>query len=174
MYKKRGIHNIDAESTNNKEKFVTRFFKFMRKHPDIVISQVSISQIDLDIGTVPPRVVPALSTAGSTLDNQKYPVDDINEPTPCTLLYVKGRTLRTIKVAGTIVMATRIMHGRPVLSECAVVEVNTSRESHEFEDLDYPDEEEAIEKLKDAKGNFILWPRKDIILKTCFSPIVSP
>jgi hypothetical protein len=101
-------------------------------------------------------------------------VDDINEPTPCTPLYVKGRTLRTIEVAEAIVMATRIMHGRPIPSECAVVEVATIRECHEFEDLDYPDEEEGIEKLKDAKGNFILWPRKDIILKTSSSPIVSP
>jgi hypothetical protein len=48
-------------------------------------------------------------------------------------------------------MATRIMHGRPIPSECAVVEVITIREGHEFEDLDYPDKEEGIEKLKDAK-----------------------
>jgi hypothetical protein len=101
-------------------------------------------------------------------------VDDINEPTPCTLLYVKGRTLRTIEVADAIVMATCIMHGQPIPSECAVVEVTTIKEGHEFEELDYPDEEEGIEKLKDAKENFILWPRKDIILKTRSSPIVSP
>jgi hypothetical protein len=71
-------------------------------------------------------------------------------------------------------MATHIIHGRPVPSECAVVKVIVIREGHEFEDLDYPDEEEEIEKLKDAKGNFILWSRKDIIIKTCSSPIVSP
>jgi hypothetical protein len=99
-------------------------------------------------------------------------VDDINESTPCTLLYVKGRTLRTIDVADAIVMATRIMHDRPVMLVCAVVEVNTIREDREFEYLDYPNEEEGIEKLKDAKGNFILCPYKDIILKTRFSPIV--
>jgi hypothetical protein len=52
--------------------------------------------------------------------------------------------------------------------------VTTIREGHEFEDLDYPDEEEGIGKLKDAKGNFILYPHKDIIIKTCSSPIVSP
>jgi hypothetical protein len=69
-------------------------------------------------------------------------------------------------------MATHIMYGYPVPSECAVVEVTTIREGHEFEDLDYPDEEERIEKLKDAKGNFILWPRKDIILKTHSSMII--
>jgi hypothetical protein len=47
------------------------------------------------------------------------------------------------------------------------------REGHEFEDLYYPNEEEGIKKLKDAKGNFILWPRKDIILKIRSSLIVS-
>jgi hypothetical protein len=44
----------------------------------------------------------------------------------------------------------------------------------EFEDLDYPDEDEGIEKLVDAKGTFILWLHKDIIVKTHSSPIVSP
>jgi hypothetical protein len=83
-------------------------------------------------------------------------MDDINEPTPCTLLYVKGRTLRTIEIADAIVMATHIMHGRPVPSECAVVEVTTIREGREFEDLNYLDEKEGIEKLIYAKGNFIL------------------
>jgi hypothetical protein len=121
-----------------------------------------------------PQVVLAPSSAGSAPDNQKYPVDDFNEPTPFTLLYVKGRTLRTIEVADAIVMATRRMHGRTIPSECAVVEVTTIKEGHEFEDLDYPDEEEGIEKLKYAKRNFILWPRKYIIMKTCSSLIVSP
>jgi hypothetical protein len=116
----------------------------------------------------------ALSSVGSTLNHQKYLVDDINEPTPCTLHYVKGKTLRSIEVVDTIMMATHIMHGRPVPSECAVVEVTTIREGREFEDLDYLDEEEGIEKLNDAKGNFILWPHKDIIVKTHSSPIVSP
>jgi hypothetical protein len=75
---------------------------------------------------------------------------------PSILLYVKGRTLRTIEVADAIVMATHIMHDKSVPSECAVVKVITIREGHEYEDLDYPDEEEGIEKVKDAKGNFIL------------------
>jgi hypothetical protein len=83
-------------------------------------------------------------------------MDDINEPTPCTLLYVKGRTLRTIEIADAIVMATHIMHGRPIPSECVVVEVTMIREGREFEDLDYLDEKEGIEKLIYAKGNFIL------------------
>jgi hypothetical protein len=110
----------------------------------------------LDIGTASPLVVPTLSSAGSTPDQQKYRVDDINEPTPCTLLYVKGRTLKTIEVVDAIVMVTRIMHGWPIPLDCAMVEVTTIREGREFEDLDYLDKEEGFEKLKDAKGNFIL------------------
>jgi hypothetical protein len=51
MYKKHGRHDIDAESINNKEQFATLFFNFMRKHPDIVISEVSVPQINLDIST---------------------------------------------------------------------------------------------------------------------------
>jgi hypothetical protein len=86
----------------------------------------------------------------------KIHVDGIKEATPCTLLYVNGRTLRTIKVSDAIMMSSRLVHGRPVPSECAVVEVTTIREGHEFEDLDYPNEEEGIENMKDAKGNFIL------------------
>jgi hypothetical protein len=117
---------------------------------------VSVPQVNLEVGIATPQVVPAPSTVVSALDNQKYLVDDINEPTPWTLLYVNGRTLWTIEVADAIEMATRIMHGRPVPSKCAVVKVTTIRESHEFEDLDYLDEEEGIEKLKDAKGNFIM------------------
>jgi hypothetical protein len=88
----------------------------MRKHLDIVISQMSVPQINLDINT---RFT--LSSADSAPDNQKYHMDDINEPTPCTLLYVKDRTLRTIKIADAFVMTTRIMHGRVIPSECVVV-----------------------------------------------------
>jgi hypothetical protein len=98
----------------------------------------------LEVGIATPQVALAPSSAGSALVNQKYLVDDINEPNPCALLYVKGKTLRTIEVADAIVMATCIMHGRPVPSECTVVEVTMIREGHEFENLDYPDREEGI------------------------------
>jgi hypothetical protein len=163
-----------SESANNEEQFASQFFDFMRKHPKLIISQVSVPQINLELDTATPHVVTAPSSASSSPENQKYPVGDINECTPCTLLYVKGRMLRTIKVDDAIVLATRIMHGWPVPLDCAVVEGTTIKEVHEFEDLDYPDEEEGIEKLKDAKGNFILCPCKDIFIKTRSSPIVSP
>jgi hypothetical protein len=55
-----------------------------------------------------------------------------------------------------------------------VIEVTMIREDYEFEDLDYLDEEEGIEKLKDAKGNFVLWPHNYIIIKIQSSAIVLP
>jgi hypothetical protein len=131
-----------------------------------------ILEVNLDLGaTVQPF---ALSSVGSAPNKDKYPVYEIKDHTPCTLMYVKGRTSRTIKVAKAIVMPSYILHGRPIPAECIVVEVTMITEGHEFEEPDYPDEEEGIEKLLDAKGTFILWPCKDIIVKTCSSPIVSP
>jgi hypothetical protein len=69
MYKKCGRHDIEVESTNNEEQFITQFFNFMRKHPELIISQVSVPQINFDIGTTTPRVVPPLRSASSTLDH---------------------------------------------------------------------------------------------------------
>jgi hypothetical protein len=82
MYKKHGRHDIEAEYVNNEEQFASQFFNFMRKHSELVISQVSVPQIKLEVGTAMPQVVPPLSSVGSSPDNQKYLVDDINEPTP--------------------------------------------------------------------------------------------
>jgi hypothetical protein len=123
MYMKRERHDKEAKSANNdEEQFANQFFNFMRKHPDIIISHVFVPQVNLDLST---RFT--LSSVGSALSNQKYQMDDIKEPTPCILLYVKASTLKTIKVVDAIVMGNRIMHGRSGLSECAVVEVTMIR-----------------------------------------------
>jgi hypothetical protein len=54
MSKKRGRHDIEVESANNEEQFATRFFNFMRKHPELIITQVFVPQINFDIGTAMP------------------------------------------------------------------------------------------------------------------------
>jgi hypothetical protein len=128
----------------------------MRKTPQYVV-QMPIPEINLDLGATVQQPF-ALSSASSTpnRDKDKYHVDDIKDPTPCTLMYVKGRTLRTIEVTEATVMLSRILHCRPVPTKCAVVEVTMIREGCEFKDLDYPDEDEGIEKLIDANGTFIL------------------
>jgi hypothetical protein len=131
-------------------------------------------EINLDLGGTVQQPF-ALNSASSApnRDKDKYPMDDIKDPTPCTLIYVKGRTSRTIEVVEATMMPSCILHGWLVPAECVVVEVTTIREGHEFEDLDYPIKDERIEKLIDAKGTFIIWPRKDIIVKTHSSSIVS-
>jgi hypothetical protein len=91
----------------------------MRKNPQYVV-QVPIPEINLNLGgSVQPF---ALSSAGSApnRDKDNYPVDDIKNPIPCTLMYVKGRTSRTIKVAEATVMSRHILHGQPIPVECAV------------------------------------------------------
>jgi hypothetical protein len=116
----------------------------MRKNTQYVV-QILISKINLDLdATIHPF---APSSAGSAPNKDKYPVDDIRDPTPCTLKYVKGKTSRTIEGAKAIVMPSRILHGRPVPAECVVVEVTTIRGGHEFKDFYYPNEEEGIQKL---------------------------
>jgi hypothetical protein len=133
------------------------------ENPQYVV-QMPILEINLNLGT---SVQPfALSSARSApnRDKDKYPMDDIKDPTPCTLMYVKGRTSRTIEVAKATMMPSCMLHGWLVPTECVVVEVTVIREGCEFEDLDYPDEDE-IEKLVDAKGTFILWPAKILLSK---------
>jgi hypothetical protein len=114
-------------------------------------------EINLDLGATAQQPF-ALSSAGyvPNRDKDRYPVDDIKHPTPCTLMYVKGGTSSTIEIVEATVMLSRIHHGRPIPAECAVVKVTIIREGHEFEDLEYRDEDEGIEKLVDAKGTFIL------------------
>jgi hypothetical protein len=75
MYKKCGRHDKDAESTNNdEEQFATYFFNFMRKHSDTVISQASISQVNLDIGTAfTPNSVP-ITKSNLWITSRKTPL----------------------------------------------------------------------------------------------------
>jgi hypothetical protein len=114
-------------------------------------------EINLDLGaSVQQPFAPSSAGFAPNRDMDKYPEDDNKDPTPCTLMSVKGRTSRTIEVAEATVMPSHILHGRPIPTKCVVVEVTTIKEGHDFENLDYPDEDEGIEKLVDAKGTFIL------------------
>jgi hypothetical protein len=78
-------------------------------------------------------------------------------------IYLGGMSILSILLSlkpgchtDTIMMPGCIIHGRPVPSKYVVVEMSMIKEGCEFEDLDYPNEEKGIEKLKDAKRNFIL------------------
>jgi hypothetical protein len=86
MYNKRKTHEIVH---NAEETFAQQFINFMRKNPQYVV-QVPISEINLDLGATVQTF--ALSSAGSApnKDKDQYPMDDIKDATPCTLMYVKG------------------------------------------------------------------------------------
>jgi hypothetical protein len=169
IYKKRKPQDL---AHNTEETFAQQFFNFMRKNPQYVM-QMPSPEINLDLGaTVQQHIAPSSASSATNRVKDKYPMDDIKDPIPCTLMYIKGRTSRTIKVVEATMMPSCILHGRPIPAECVVVEVTTIREGCEFEDLDYPNEGEGIQKLVDNKGTFILGPHKDIIVKTYSSPIV--
>jgi hypothetical protein len=124
LYKK---HKTQEIAHNVEETFAQQFFNFMRKNSEYVV-QVPIPEINLDLGaTVQQPFASSSASSAPNRDKGKYPVDDINDPTPCTLMYVKGGTSRTIEVAKAIVMPSHILPGRPVPIECAVVEVTTIR-----------------------------------------------
>jgi hypothetical protein len=42
MYKKHGRYDIEAEFANIEEQFASQFFNFMRKDPELIISQVYV------------------------------------------------------------------------------------------------------------------------------------
>jgi hypothetical protein len=128
----------------------------MRKNPQYVV-QMPSPEINLDLSATNQQpFAPSSANSAPNRDKYKYLMDDIKDPTPYTLMHVKGRTSRTIEVAEATVMSSRILHGQPIPAECAVVEVIMVREGREFEYLNYPDEDEGIEKLVNAKGTFIL------------------
>jgi hypothetical protein len=133
-----------------------------------------IPEINLDLSATVQPLAMSNARSAPNRDKDKYHVDNIMDPTPCTLVFFKGRISRTIEVAEATMMPSRILHGQHVPEECAVVEVTTIREGRDFEDLHYPDVDEGSEKLVDAKGTFILWPHENIIVKTCSSLILLP
>jgi hypothetical protein len=135
---------------------------------------MSVPEINLDLGATIQPFAPSSASSTPNKDKDMYPLDDTKDCTPCTLMYVKGRTSMTIEGAEATMMPSHILHGRPIPTKCVVVEVTTIREGLEFEELDYPDEEEGIEKLVDARVTSILWPCKDIIVKTRLSLVVLP
>jgi hypothetical protein len=105
LYKKHKTHEIAHKA---EETFAQQCFNFMRKNL-LYIVQMPITGINLDFSaTVQPF---ALSSAGSApnKDKDKYHVDDIKDPTPFTLMYVKGMTSRTIEVVKATMMPRHIL-----------------------------------------------------------------
>jgi hypothetical protein len=90
--------------------FAQQFFYFMRKNPQYVV-HMSIPEIKLDLGATTQPFAPSSVASSPNKDKDKYPMDDIMDLIPCTLMYVKGRISRTIEVVEANVMHSRILHG---------------------------------------------------------------
>jgi hypothetical protein len=60
MYMKHGRRqDIEVGFANNEVQFASQFFNFLRKHPELIISQMSVPQVNLEVGPTTPQVVPA-------------------------------------------------------------------------------------------------------------------
>jgi hypothetical protein len=77
-----------------------------------------------------------------------YVVDSIIEDTPCWLHVSFRRKGKTVKVAEGIAMVGRTFHNAPIASDCAKVQVIRVIDNQYLDTrLDYPNEDEAIQKL---------------------------
>jgi hypothetical protein len=128
-------------------------------------------------GQVPPNLmlaqigaIPTPSSVGS-IANAKHPVDDIVEDTPCKLVIPYGRKLDKFREVGTAMALTGRVFSNPPLPEYAWVQVvSVSDESCE---IDIPTED-GIALLGDARNQYILWHRRDIIINASPSPCLQP
>jgi hypothetical protein len=114
--------------------------------------------------------IPTPSSVGS-IANAKHPVDDIVEDTPCKLVIPYGRKLDKFREVGTAMALTgRVFPNPPSLEYAWVQVVSVSDESCE---IDIPTED-GIELLGDARNQYILWHRRNIILNASPSPCLQP
>jgi hypothetical protein len=98
-------------------------------------------------------------------------VDDIVEDTPCKLVIPYGRKLDKFREVGTAMALTgRVFLNPPPPEYTWVHVVSVSDESCE---IDIPNED-GIELLGDARNQYILWHRRDIILNASPSPCLQP
>jgi hypothetical protein len=111
--------------------------------------------------------IPTPSSVGS-IANAKYLVDDIVEDTPSKLVIPYGRKLNKFRELGTTMALTGHVLPNPPPPEYAWVQVVSVFD--ESCKIDIPTED-GIELLGDAKNQYILWHRRDIILNASPSPL---
>jgi hypothetical protein len=95
-------------------------------------------------------------------------MDDIVEDTPCKLVIPYERKLDKFREVGTTMALTGHVFPNPPPPEYAWVQVVlVSDESCEID----ISTEDGIEILGDARNQYILWHRRDIILNASPSPL---
>ena len=107
-------------------------------------------------------VVP--SSVASTGNKDRYPVDEIESPVRCSLVIRCGLNNNcTREVATGLAIPRRQFYGSEILEDNYRVEVLIVVQGYEDDMLDIPGPE-GIVKLRQAIKNFILWPRRDVLL----------
>ena len=105
------------------------------------------------------------SSVGSThADSQKYPVDEITDATSCILHVPVGKGDFTVEAATGQAIPGRVFHYQDIPAGYAKVQVDSVQPNFMKYKLDISAPED-IEILEEAIGSFILWPRRDIILR---------
>ena len=112
----------------------------------------------------------APSSVGSTTQH-RYPVDDIQVDTPCTLVVPYGMKLNKFREVATAMAVTGHIFPRPPAPEYAWVQVVKVMDS--TCELDIATDE-GIEVLGDAINQYVQWHRRDIILQGCLSQELQP
>jgi hypothetical protein len=100
--------------------------------------------------------IPTPSSVGSNAI-AKHPVDDIVEDTPCKLVIPYGRKQDKFREVGIAMALTGRVFSNPP----------------PWVQVDIPTED-GITLLGDARNQFILWHRRDIIINTSPSPCLQP
>jgi len=110
------------------------------------------------------------SSVASTGDKVCYPVDEIDSHIPCSLVIrYSFNNNHTMEVATGLVILGHQFHGREIPEDYCRVEVLTVVQGYEDDILDILGPE-GIEKLGQAIKNFILWPRRDVLLSKLPQP----
>jgi hypothetical protein len=131
------------------EKWKENFYQLIKDNPQYLNQPFTVPKFHICADTeqqTTTQPLPPLSSVGSMV--AKYPMDSIIEDTPCWLHVPIGRKGRIVNVAEGIAMVSHTLHHAPIPSDCVKVQVLKVVEDQYLDTkLDYPNEDEGIEKL---------------------------
>jgi hypothetical protein len=119
-----------------------------------------------------PRAQEGQTVSAGTSQQQRYPADEIVEPTMASLEVPWGRAGKKKYVAEGEVQPPdpyAIYNGKPIPPDYAVVSLGWVCDEHEHDELDYPSEDGAT-TLKQALGFEVLWNKADMVFQASCRP----
>jgi hypothetical protein len=103
----------------------------------------------------------------STEGLHRYPVNDIVEPTSCTLVIPFGhKMLRKMEVAMGYALPLKsgvLYNKKPISPDYARVNVTWTHDDYDEEEIDIPTKDND-RYIRGILGAFVLWNKEDIIL----------